>query len=101
MNMATRTRLQAGTAASKKFALTPFETVLQHIKQGTTYSWDLTMLLSLGMPIPDNLRIKILQSGTSAVEAALVTSIYTRKLLGIPADSRNYVANAPAIKSMV
>ena len=61
--------------------MTSYETVIRHITQGTTYSWDLTTLLGLGITLPGPLREKLLQSRTTPDEAAQVTSIYTRKLL--------------------
>jgi hypothetical protein len=61
--------------------MTSYETAIRHIAQGTTYSWDLTVLLGLGLAIPATLRDKLLQSRTTADEAAFVTAIYTRKLL--------------------
>ena len=61
--------------------MTNFETVLRHIHQGSTYSWDLTVLLGLGIAVSGSLRKKLLQSSTTVDDEALVTSIYTRKLL--------------------
>jgi hypothetical protein len=61
--------------------MTNFETVIRHIDQGSTYSWDLTVLVGLDVAVSASLKEKLLQSKTSADEAALVTSIYTRKLL--------------------
>jgi hypothetical protein len=49
--------------------------------RGVTYSWDLTVLLGLGIPVPRPLREKLLCSKTSVDEAAYVTSAYTGKLL--------------------
>ncbi|MDD4881743.1 MAG: hypothetical protein PHR30_08540 [Gallionellaceae bacterium] len=62
--------------------MTIYETAIRHVAQGTTYSWDLTALLGLGIKLPDSLREKLLQSTTTPAEAAQVTSLYTRKLLG-------------------
>jgi hypothetical protein len=61
--------------------MTNFETVIRHIDQGSTYSWDLTVLVGLDVAVSASLKEKLLQSKTTADEAALVTSIYTRKLL--------------------
>jgi hypothetical protein len=62
--------------------MTNFDTVIRHIQQGSTYSWDLTALVSLGLVVPERLREKLLQSKATPDEAALVTSMYTRELLG-------------------
>ena len=65
--------------------MTNYETVLDHMAQGTTYSWDLTVLMGLGIPVSDHLRMLVLQSRTTPDEAAYVRSIYAGKLLaGLP-----------------
>jgi hypothetical protein len=61
--------------------MTNFEIVIRHIDQGSTYSWDLTVLLGLDIAVSASLKEKLLQSKATADEAALLTSIYTRKLL--------------------
>lgn len=61
--------------------MTSYETAIKHIAQGTTYSWDLTVLLGLGIAVPEALRNKLLKGGTTPDEAAYVASMYTRKLL--------------------
>jgi hypothetical protein len=61
--------------------MTNFETVIRHIDQGSTYSWDLTVLVGLDISLSDSLREKILQSRSTPDEAALLTSLYTRTLL--------------------
>jgi len=61
--------------------MTNFETVIRHIDQGSTYSWDLTVLVSLDISLSDSLREKILQSRSTPDEAALLTSLYARTLL--------------------
>jgi len=61
--------------------MTKLETVLSHMSHGTTYSWDLTVLLGLGIPVPFPLREKLLQSKTTSEEAAYVMSVYTRNQL--------------------
>ena len=62
--------------------MTIYERAISHVAQGTTYSWDLTALLGLGIKLPDSLREMLLRSTTTPTEAAQVTSLYTRKLLG-------------------
>ncbi len=56
--------------------MTNIDTVIRHITQGQTYSWDLTMLMGLGLPVSPDLRAKLLNSRTTPDEAALVTSLY-------------------------
>jgi hypothetical protein len=43
--------------------------VLSHISQGTTYSWDLTALISLGVPVSSQLRQRLLAGSTTQVDA--------------------------------
>ncbi len=62
--------------------MTPFDTVIQHINLGVTYSWDYTQLQSLGISLPAPLRETLLHSTATADDAALVTSLYVGKLLG-------------------
>ena len=62
--------------------MNPFDTVIQHIQQGVTYSWDYTQLRNLEISIPAPLRESLLHSSTTADDAALVTALYVRKLLG-------------------
>lgn len=62
--------------------MTSFETVIRHISQGASYSWDLTVLLGLGLTVSEPLRRKLLSGRTTAEEAAYVTALYTGKLLG-------------------
>lgn len=61
--------------------MTNMETVIRHIAEGTTYSWDLTVLLGLGIVVTESLRTKLLQSKTTADEAAYVRSAYLKRLL--------------------
>ncbi len=61
--------------------MTNFETVIRHIDQGSTYSWDLTVLVGLDISLSDSLREKILKSQSTPDEAALLTSLYARTLL--------------------
>ncbi|GEM_PF-3091065 len=63
-----------------------FQQVLTHIHQRTTYSWDLTVLLGLGIAVPGPLRHALLRGETREDEAAMVTSLYTRLLLERPRD---------------
>lgn len=62
-------------------AMSSYETVIRHIAQGTTYSWDLTVLLGLGLTLPAPLREALLRSRTTPDQAAYVSALYTRKLL--------------------
>jgi hypothetical protein len=43
--------------------------VLSHIAQGTTYSWDLTALIGLGVPVSVRLRQKLLAGSTTQRDA--------------------------------
>lgn len=61
--------------------MTSYDIALCHIAQGESYSWDLTVLVGLGIPIPDPLRAKLLRGRTTADEAAMVRAMYTRRLL--------------------
>ncbi len=61
--------------------MTAFDTVIQHINLGVTYSWDYTQLRNLEIPLPAPLRENLLHSAATADDAALVTSLYVGKLL--------------------
>jgi hypothetical protein len=61
--------------------MTSYDIALSHISQGRSYSWDLTVLLGLGIPISTPLRDKLLRGKTSSDEAAFVRAIYVRRLL--------------------
>lgn len=50
--------------------MSTFDTVLTHVSQGSTYSWDLTALLSLGIPVSDTLRERLLAGATTQADAA-------------------------------
>jgi hypothetical protein len=53
-------------------AMSTFDTVLTHISRGSTYSWDLTALLSLGVPVSDPLRERLLAGATTQADVELV-----------------------------
>jgi len=57
---------------------------LSHIARGTTYSWDLTTLISLGIPVSCQLRQKLLTCTTTKQDADQI-----RALLAKPAHARN------------
>ena len=42
---------------------------LSHITHGTAYSWDLTVLLSFGIPVSAPLRQKMLSGATTKADA--------------------------------
>lgn len=42
---------------------------LSHIAHGTTYSWDLTTLISLGVPVSFQLRQRLLTGSTTQKDA--------------------------------
>jgi hypothetical protein len=52
--------------------MTTLSVVLAHISQGSTYSWDLTVLLSLGVPISNQLRERLLLGSTTQADAEQV-----------------------------
>lgn len=43
---------------------------LAHISEGTAYSWDLTTLISLGIPVSHQFRQKLLSGATTQEDAA-------------------------------
>jgi hypothetical protein len=49
--------------------------VLLHITQGTTYSWDLTALISLGIPVSFQFRQKLLAGSTTQDDADQLRSL--------------------------
>lgn len=52
--------------------MSTFDTVLAHISQGSTYSWDLTALLSLGVPVSEPLRGRLLVGATTQADVEQV-----------------------------
>jgi hypothetical protein len=52
--------------------MSTFDTVLAHISQGSTYSWDLTALLSLGVPVSEPLRERLLVGATTQADVEQV-----------------------------
>lgn len=52
--------------------MTTLAVVLAHIAQGATYSWDLTALLSLGIPVSIPLRERLLRGSTTQADAEQV-----------------------------
>lgn len=61
--------------------MSSIETVIRHMERGTTYSWDLTVLLGAGIAISASLRNSLLLSRTTADEAEYVRAVYTGRLL--------------------
>ena len=59
-----------------------YEMAIKHIADGTAYSWDLTVVLGLGITISDTLRKKLLCGKTGPEEASYVAKLYSRKQLG-------------------
>ena len=49
--------------------------VLSHISRGTTYSWDLTALIGLGVPVSSQLRQKLLAGATTQADADQLRSL--------------------------
>lgn len=52
--------------------MTTLAVVLAHIAQGSTYSWDLTALISLGVPVSTQLRERLLRGSTTQADAEQV-----------------------------
>ena len=49
--------------------MSALDIVLSHISRGTTYSWDLTALIGLGVPVSSQLRQKLLAGATTQADA--------------------------------
>jgi hypothetical protein len=47
----------------------PLDIALSHIADGTTYSWDLTTLMRLGVPVSLQMRQKLLAGATTQEDA--------------------------------
>jgi hypothetical protein len=58
-----------------------FDLAIRHITEGMAYSWDLTVVLGLGIVLPAALREKLLSGKTGPEEAAYVHAIYARQQL--------------------
>lgn len=56
----------------------PLDIALSHIAHGTTYSWDLTVLISLGIPVSHQLRKKLLAGGTTQQDADRLRALVRR-----------------------
>ncbi len=59
-----------------------FDLAIRHITDGMAYSWDLTVVLGLGIALPASFREKLLSGNTGSEEAAYVSALYTREQLG-------------------
>ncbi len=51
-------------------------TALSHITHGTAYSWDLTTLISLGVPVSPQLRQKLLAGATTKEDADQLRTLF-------------------------
>jgi hypothetical protein len=49
--------------------MSPLDIALSHIARGTAYSWDLTVLIGLGIPVSRQLRKKLLAGATTQQDA--------------------------------
>ena len=49
--------------------MSPLDLALLHIAHGTSYSWDLTTLISVGIPVSFQLRQKLLAGATTQEDA--------------------------------
>jgi hypothetical protein len=52
---------------------------LTHITDGTTYSWDLTILISLGIPVSSQLRQRLLAGSTTKEDADQLRALLRKK----------------------
>jgi hypothetical protein len=53
---------------------------LSHITDGTTYSWDLTTLISFGVPVSYQLRQKLLSGSTTKEDADQLRAILRKQM---------------------
>lgn len=59
--------------------MSPLDIALAHIAHGTSYSWDLTVLISLGIPISPQLRQKMLAGATTQKDADQVRALLRKQ----------------------
>lgn len=52
---------------------------LSHIAHGTTYSWDLTTLISLGVPVSFQLRQRLLAGATTQKDADQLRALLSKQ----------------------
>ena len=57
----------------------PVDLALSHVAQGIAYSWDLTTLISIGVPISFQLRQKLLAGSTTKADAEHLRSLLCEK----------------------
>ena len=63
--------------------MNPLEIALKHIARGTGSSWDLTTLISLGIPVSPQLRQKMLAGATTQKDADQLRAL-SRKFAKVP-----------------
>jgi hypothetical protein len=63
--------------------MTVFEIAIGHIAEGSGYSWDVTVLLGLGIALSTSLREKVLAGQTCLDDAAYISALYARKQLAL------------------
>lgn len=68
--------------------MTTLAVVLAHIAQGSTYSWDLTALLSLGVPVSTQLRERLLRGSTTQADAEQVLARARQAQYGCAIESK-------------
>jgi hypothetical protein len=59
--------------------MSALDMALSHITLGTTYSWDLTTLISLGVPVSFQLRQKLLAGATTKEDADHLRALLREK----------------------
>jgi hypothetical protein len=63
--------------------MSALELALFHIARGTSYSWDLSTLISFGVPVSDQLRQRVLAGATTFYDAEKI-----RGSLGVQIKAR-------------
>jgi len=77
----------AATGNEMEAVMNALERALLHISHGTSYSWDLSTLISSGVSLPQELRQRILAGTTTKFDA-----IHVRDLLGNQARARRLIS---------
>ncbi len=77
----------AATDNEMEAVMNALERALLHISHGTSYSWDLSTLISSGVSLPQELRQRILAGTTTKFDA-----IHVRDLLGNQAKARRFIS---------
>lgn len=57
---------------------------LAHLLQGTTYSWDLTILLGMGIPLSAPLRLRLLRGSPTREDADFILARLRERGMATP-----------------